>query len=294
MKNNTIITLFTFLLLIILNPACGPAPQEPIKQQADSSVKAQQPIKQQADSSAKAQPLKIDNKAQSSKIDKSLVVDTASNKSLESKNKKPEPLMGIQVFVEFEHTNFFPNLRAVFQKPDGTPVADDFISEDGWGLSRNYKKVIPGEYYRLILSSPELANPFFNKINRFTGEVMPRFFFGKVEFVLPEELISRVNETIRLKINRLPSGSLLFDGLFKNLKAVSIYGDTFPHVTPLEAGIYTYTFFDIKKKDQLIICDENGDEALMTEGTWEFVISEESPVVIIDLSSYFTIKDDSK
>jgi hypothetical protein len=206
--------------------------------------------------------------------------------------KPPEEkkLMGIQVFTDFEGINFFPRIQAVFSKPDKTPVASDFISEDGWGLSRNYRKVLPGEYYFLELSAPELLKPYFGKVSLFTGKVMPRFFFGSVSFQIGEEHIAKVNKGMKVKLNKQPEGELFFDGFFSDMQAVSIYGDTFPRMLVLEPGKYTYNVSDGDKKDTLIICDENGDEATMAEDSCEFTISREAPAVVIDISSYMGIK----
>ena len=196
---------------------------------------------------------------------------------------------GALVFLEFPGGDFFPRVGVRFEKPNGSFVCKDYISPDGRGIGREFKKVLPGDYYRFIVAVEEFEKPYFDKILKISREHPPRFVFGSVSFELPKEHRMKVNTGMALRVRKQPLGDLVFDASFGRVRAYSVYGDVFPHMLVLETGEYSYTVYDLNSKDDLIITDENGREATMPEDSCNFGISEDFPKMVVDLVPYIGI-----
>ena len=190
-------------------------------------------------------------------------------------------------FVDFEGGEFFPRVKVLFQKPDGTLICEDYISQDGKGISRNLGKVKRGEYYRFRANAEELQVAYFDKVLHIGDSTVPRFFLGSVTFQLPKRWARHVNDGMKVRIKKQPLGDVVFDGPFSQARAHSVFGDPFPHMLVLEPGEYTYTVYDVDKKDAVMITDGKGGEGAMPEDACEFVISREFPKAVLDLSPLF-------
>jgi len=198
-----------------------------------------------------------------------------------------EPEIPLTVHIDFEGGNFVPRVKLLFQKPDGTLVAEDFASPDGRGISRNLDKVRRGDYYRFRASSDELMVPYYDKVLHITHDTYPRFHLGSVTFKLPEKLLGPVNDGMKVRIKKQPLGDVVFDGTFSTVRAYSVFGDPFPHMLVLDAGEYSYTVYDVDKKDAVMITDGRGGEGVLPEDGCTFVVSKAFPKAIVDLSPVF-------
>ncbi len=192
-----------------------------------------------------------------------------------------------KVYVDFEGGEFFPRVKVLFQKPDGTLVCEDYVSQDGQGISRNLGKVKRGHYYRFRANAEELQVSYFDKVLHITENTVPRFFLGSVTFKLPDKWARHVNEGMKVRVKKQPMGDVVFDGSFKQARAYSVFGDPFPHMLVLEPGKYTYTVYDVNKKDAVMITDGKGGEGAMPDDACEFSISKDFPKAVLDLSPIF-------
>ena len=191
------------------------------------------------------------------------------------------------VFVDFEGGEFFPRVKVLFQKPDGTLVCEDYVSQDGKGISRNLGKVQRGEYYRFRANAEELQVAYFDKVLHITNTTVPRFLLGSVTFKLPKKWARHVNDGMKVRVKKQPLGDVVFDGPFSQARAYSVFGDPFPYMLVLEPGKYTYTVYDVNKDDSVMITDGKGGEGAMPDDACEFVISKEFPKAVLDLSPIF-------
>jgi len=202
----------------------------------------------------------------------------------------PEPATSdFRVYVDYAGEEFFPRVRVELEKPDGTPVTADFVSEDGLGLNRNLGRVRIGDYYRMKVFSLETPEaPFFNKVLKFTRDTLPRFALGSVRFVLPKALAFQLNAGMKVTIKCDPTGELVLQSKLGEIKAYSVYGDAFPMTVVLGVGTYRYAIEDVDAGDGVDILSTGGSLAEITESKNTFVISAKFPQAILDLTPVFS------
>lgn len=165
----------------------------------------------------------------------------------------------------------------------GRVVAEDRVSEDGFGVEQRLFRVPPGRYRLRLWSHPLMERyPLYDKVVELRPDYPPRFHLGLLSVDLPEEGLHELKRTIEFELRADPSGAPVHRGPLEQMVTRTTFGDLLWGRMILPFGAYTLTLHDSVAGDDARLLAQGGLSVKRTDAI-PFELSQATPSVLIDL-----------